>query len=183
MSAPSATAVFRPTRRDVLVSFAANGVDFASLPLPVATAAQLYQDLAIALSVAGPHEINEPVSSKVEYNRTDAAREVLTEIDAWCARTGTREGTIGHVLFLHPGFVGLLRKRLTISVEKEAAVRAFLRDHPHGYAGDLPPTHGNGTKPVRVGPSVRGLSEVEISARRVYREACPRCGVRLGTVL
>lgn len=138
-------------------------------------------------------------------NRTAEAIQLLAEIEAWSARTGTRENAIGHVLFLHPGFVGLLRLRLTVSVEKELAVRRFIyHDHPDGFRGELPITHGNGTRPRSAGPSlsrgqVRGaatanLTDSEIAGRRLDRDPCPRCGVRgdvgcnhsrqpLGTVL
>lgn len=128
------------------------------------------------------------------FNRHDAATAMLTEIEEWCARTATHETSIGHVLFLHPGFVGLLRKRLTLSEEKEIAVRQFIYcDHPDGYRGELPITHANGTRPVkrpahtsklygeRNGhpeyPTAR-LSEAEIAARRVERDPCPFCGTR-----
>jgi hypothetical protein len=85
----------------------------------------------------------------IGWNRGDDARQLLTEVEDWCGRTSTPEGTVGHALFLHPGFVGLLRKRLTLSVEKEIAVREFIYwNHPDGYRGPLPLT------------------------------GCPRCGVR-----
>jgi hypothetical protein len=127
------------------------------------------------------------------YNRHDAANAMLTEIEDWCKRTGTRENVIGHVLFLHPGFVGLMRARRTLSEEKEIAVRDFLYcQHPDGYRGDLPKTHANGTRPVKRSPSKhsakicleRGelptakLTEAEIAQRRVDRDACTYCGVR-----
>lgn len=127
------------------------------------------------------------------YNRTAEARQLLTEIEAWCARTDTREGSVGHVLFLHPGFVGLLRLRLTVSVEKEIAVREFIyATHPDGYRGVLPLTHANGTRPVKK-PSAdkrakicleRGalptakMSQEQIAARRVHRDPCQHCGAR-----
>jgi hypothetical protein len=119
------------------------------------------------------------------YNRTEAATAMLSEIEAWCARTSTPEGTIGHVLFLHPGFVGLMRKRLTLSEEKEIAVRAFLyHDYPEGYRGELPDTHAGLPKPstqrreARENAGSKLLSADEIVARRVDRDACLRCGVR-----
>lgn len=140
------------------------------------------------------------------HNRTDAATALLADIESWCSRTGTPETSIGHLLFLHPGFVGLLRKRLTVSEEKEAAVRNFIAEHPSGWSGVLPLTHANGTRPVERASSPaarrraaeaarRTAAEAEIEAReRVHRDPCPRCGVRadigcmhsptrLGTVL
>jgi hypothetical protein len=124
----------------------------------------------------------------IGWNRGDDARQLLTEVEDWCGRTSTPEGTVGHALFLHPGFVGLLRKRLTLSVEKEIAVREFIYwNHPDGYRGPLPLTHGNGTKPAQHSAEIRRvrgplpgakLSDVEIAARRVERDGCPRCGVR-----
>lgn len=122
------------------------------------------------------------------YNRNDEARRLLTEIENWCERTDTPEGTVGHALFLHPGFVGLLRRRLTVTVEKEIAVREFIYcSHPDGYRGPLPLTHGNGTKPTHGSSEIRALrgpcpqtslSDAQIAARRVERDSCPRCGVR-----
>jgi hypothetical protein len=120
------------------------------------------------------------------YNRTEAANALLSDIEKWCRRTSTPENSIGHVLFLHPGFVGLLRLRRTLSEEKEAEVRSFLSDNPSGWRGELPKTHANGTRPVkrpqRGGAvdrvSAAHLSEEEIAARRVDRTVCPRCGVR-----
>lgn len=129
------------------------------------------------------------MSKALKYNRTEAASALLSEIESWCARTGTPEGHIGHVLFLHPGFVGLLRLRLTLSEEREIAVRQFIyHDHQDGWRGELPKTHGNGTKPVvskiraerggLPGYSLVRLTEAQIAARRVDRDACQKCGVR-----
>jgi hypothetical protein len=129
----------------------------------------------------------------MNHNRTEAAEALLSEIEAWCTRTGTREGAIGHVLFLHPGFVGLLRLRRTLSEEKEIAVREFIYcTHPDGYHGELPKTHANGTRPVKREPSkfaapirlIRGelpttkLTDAEVAARRTDRDPCPRCSTR-----
>jgi hypothetical protein len=83
-------------------------------------------------------------------NRLDAGAQLLADTDAWCQRTGTAETAIGRLLFRHPGFIGLLRKRLTVSDEKEAAVRQFLTDNPEGWNGKLPQCHGFGvTRPLR----------------------------------
>ena len=126
----------------------------------------------------------------IRHNRNDAARALLGEIEAWCARTETPEGSIGHLLFLHPGFVGLLRKRLTVSEEKEETVRAFLAAHPMGWRGVLPLTHANGTRPVYRASSPAGRQRATEAATRqatkeaaeamprVHRDPCPRCGVR-----
>lgn len=124
------------------------------------------------------------------YNRTEAATSLLRDVEAWCASTGTAETAIGHLLFLHPGFIGLLRKRLTVTEEKESEVRAFMATHPAGWAGMLPLTHANGTRPVerasspaarrRIVEAQRRLAAKEAAdaAPRVYRDPCPRCGVR-----
>jgi hypothetical protein len=61
-----------------------------------------------------------------------AGRALLVDIDAWTLRTGTPETKIGAVLFRHPGFVGLLRKRLIVTPESEKAVRDFLAQYPMG---------------------------------------------------
>lgn len=85
-----------------------------------------------------------------EHNRLDAGRALLGEIDAWCKRTESAETLVGRVLFRHGGFVGLLRKRLTVSPEKEAAVRAFLATNPEGWDGQPPKCSGFGvTRPLR----------------------------------
>lgn len=121
------------------------------------------------------------------YNRTEAAKALLCEVDAWCARTATPPTSVGHVLFLHPGFVGLLRKRLTLSEGKERDARQFLADHPNGWRGDLPETHSNGvhkrarSSKIRLerGPIQRVTpSEDQLNERRIDRDPCPRCGVR-----
>jgi hypothetical protein len=57
----------------------------------------------------------------VTFHRTDAALGLLNDVERYCARTRTPEQSIGHVLFRHPGFVGLLRLRLQLTEEKEAA--------------------------------------------------------------
>lgn len=92
-----------------------------------------------------------------ERNRTGAAARLLTEIESWCVRTGTQESLIGRVLFRHPGFVPLLRKRLTVSPEKEAQVRAFLTANPDGWDGVAPKCHGFGvTRPSKKQKETRG---------------------------
>jgi hypothetical protein len=124
------------------------------------------------------------------YNRTTAAMSLLREIGDWCARTKTPETSIGRVLFLHPGFVGLMRKRLTLSEDKEIAVRQFIYwEYPDGWRGELPVTHANGTRPlVQAKTSYKQqqgaheykilLTDGELLARRVDRDPCQRCGVR-----
>jgi hypothetical protein len=69
------------------------------------------------------------------HNRLDAGRALLAEIEAWCERTGTYEGRLGQALFGAGGYVPLLRKRLTVSPEKEDAVRGFLTAFPDGIEG------------------------------------------------
>lgn len=127
----------------------------------------------------------------MKHNRTAEASALLAEIEQWCSCTATPENHIGHVLFLHPGLVGLMRLRLTVSEEKEVAVRQFMSDHPNGWRGELPRTHANGTRPRKnfkspirqqrgeiEHASTAKLSEGEIAARRVDRDPCPRCGIR-----
>lgn len=78
-----------------------------------------------------------PATKRSDRNRTAEARALLADIDAWCARTDTEAGHIGAILFRHPGFVGLLRKRLQVTCEKEAMVRDLLTSNPEG-ASHLP---------------------------------------------
>lgn len=119
------------------------------------------------------------------YNRTAEAQALLADIEGWCARTGTPETALGHALFLHPGFVGLLRKRLTLTVDKEIAVRAFIfHDHVDGYRGPLEKTHANGSRPVQRGEMAKLTDGVPARMSSppafltVDRDPCPRCGVR-----
>lgn len=114
-------------------------------------------------------------------NRTAAARTLLEDIERWCASTDTKETAIGHVLFRHPGFVGLLRKRLTVSEDKEAAARDFLSLHPKGYRGALPTTHIGSNAAVRARRMV-DVRHIEIPPdvlpTRIERAPCTFCGVR-----
>lgn len=88
-----------------------------------------------------------------DYNRTDAATKLLADVEGWCRKTGSVETLVGRVLFRHPGFVGLLRKRLTATLEKEKIVRAFLADNPEGWNGKLPKCSGYGvTRPQGASP-------------------------------
>lgn len=118
----------------------------------------------------------------MSHHRTDEARALLAGIEAWCARTATPETAVGHALFRHPGFVGLLRLRLQLSEEKERAVRAFMGAWPRGYHGELPNMFLKTPKVRQVHPiresAASKLSEAEIAARRVDRDCCPRCGTR-----
>jgi hypothetical protein len=113
--------------------------------------------------------------------RPEAATAMLKEIESYCKRTKTPEQTIGHALFRHPGFVGLLRLRLMLSVEKEAAVRQFMRAWPNGYHGDLPHMFTKAPKP-KVHPvrhtEAAKLTDEEIRARQTNRDPCQRCGCR-----
>ena len=102
-------------------------------------------------------------------NRADAARQVLAEINDWCARNNAAETLIGRVLFLHPGFVGLLRKRLQLSEAKETIVRRFLAAHPNGYCGDA--------RKVRINVRQPRAGDDRLYPR-VDRDPCPRCGIR-----
>lgn len=63
-----------------------------------------------------------------------AAEQLLRDIEAWCARTGTPEIKLGLVALRHSGFVALLRKRLTATPDTIAKVRAVLAAHPDGMA-------------------------------------------------
>lgn len=57
---------------------------------------------------------------------------LLEEIDDFCARTGTDRGGFGQIVLDFPGFVGLLRRRLTVRSDKAAAVRAAMAWAPDG---------------------------------------------------
>lgn len=84
-------------------------------------------------------------------NRTAEAEALLAHIVAWCTRTGAPETQVGSILFRHPGFVGLLRKRLIVTADTERKVMEFLALHPDGYTSpplsmknafsSLPPMH------------------------------------------
>lgn len=109
-----------------------------------------------------------------DYNRTDAAQRLAEDVTEWCAATATPPNSVGHVLFLHPGFVALLRKRLTVTPEKEEAVRAFMAAHPAGWRGKLPQTHLNWDK-ARIRRVERTSGALPPT---VDRDPCQRCGVR-----
>lgn len=130
-----------------------------------------------------PLKICTPEPKVRTSNRTPEATALLADIEEWCRKTGTAETAIGHKLFLHPGFVGLLRKRLTVSPEKEEAVRNFLTEHPFGWSGTLPLTHANGTRPVYRASSPRARQRIAeephlTPVQIVDRTPCPRCGIR-----
>jgi hypothetical protein len=102
-------------------------------------------------------------------NNIAAGRALLADIDAWCLRTGTPEGKIGGILFRHPGFVGLLRKRLIVTVESERAVRDFLAAYPMGANHiDAPNPHMKFPKPSPQTAQRRLLASVG--------PGCPKCG-------
>lgn len=113
-----------------------------------------------------------------KHNRTAEAKALLADIEAWCTKSQTAETAIGHRLFLHPGFVGLLRKRMTVSPEKEQAVREFMTEHPFGWRGELPITHANGTRPVKRPSKGRPLPVTSPDIQPVHRDPCPMCGTR-----
>lgn len=117
-----------------------------------------------------------PIARAPKSNRTAEAKSLLADVKEWCLKTGTAETAIGHVLFLHPGFVGLLRKRLTVTAEKEEEVRAFLTEHPFGWPGTLPVKHANGTRPVKH-PAV-GRPPLPAMRATVDRTPCSYCGTR-----
>lgn len=130
-----------------------------------------------------PLKVCTPEPKPNKSNRTAEAKALLADVEGWCAKTGTPETTIGHKLFLHPGFVGLLRKRLTVSPEKEEAVRNFLTEHPFGWSGTLPLTHANGTRPAYRASSPKArqriAEETRLAAMPVIdRTPCSRCGIR-----
>ncbi|UZW55533.1 hypothetical protein NUH86_01640 [Sphingobium sp. JS3065] len=64
----------------------------------------------------------------------DEAAALLAEIERWCVRNIMAEVEIGHWLFRHPGFVALLRKRLTVRAVPAAMVRAMMARWPDGMA-------------------------------------------------
>lgn len=114
-------------------------------------------------------------------NRTDAARRLLADVDAWCARTATAETKIGVILFRHAGFVGLLRKRLTVTEEKEGAVREFFEAHPDGAADvatphprlrspRVQPTHHSAPAPISPGAAaLRAQMERAVVSEPVHQ--------------
>ncbi|RSV44398.1 hypothetical protein CA234_03000 [Sphingomonas sp. ABOLE] len=76
---------------------------------------------------------SEPVA--VEAVRPpSAAEQLLRDIEQWCARTGTPEIKLGAVALRHPGFVALLRKRLTATGDTIAKIRALMAEHPDGMS-------------------------------------------------
>lgn len=115
--------------------------------------------------------------------RPEAAKALLADVEEWCARTKTPETSVGHALFRHPGFVGLLRLRLMLSEEKEFIVRRFMVEWPRGYHGELPymfakqGRRASAKHPVRES-AARMMSDEEIATRRINREPCRLCGVR-----
>jgi hypothetical protein len=106
-------------------------------------------------------------------NNIAAGKALLADIDAWTLRTGTPEGKIGGVLFRHPGFVGLLRKRLIVTPESEKAVRDFLAQYPMGASHvEAPNPH---MKTPKLSP--------QLAQRRLVASVgrgCPKCGATDG---
>lgn len=61
-----------------------------------------------------------------ERNRTEAGAALLAEIERWSCRDRQSQSALGAILFRHPGYVPLLRKRLTVTIEREAMVRDYM---------------------------------------------------------
>lgn len=81
--------------------------------------------------------------SRLSGGRTPALPEqaspgamLLGEIDAYCARVGLASNQFGRAALGYPGFVGLLRKRGTVTEETAARARAFMADRPDGVPYD-----------------------------------------------
>lgn len=114
------------------------------------------------------------------------ARELLAEIDSWCARTGTDPKDFSCLAIGYPGFVGLLRKRHSARARSALLARELIARFPDGVpdseralveaenAGRLLaarqawPTR-NGTPPAPA-PTP--------APPEVPRDPCWRCGVR-----
>lgn len=71
-----------------------------------------------------------PPRPRVELNRTDAGAELLGQIEGWSGDERWIESQLGNLLFRHPGYVPLLRKRLTVTIEKERLVKGFMAAFP-----------------------------------------------------
>lgn len=104
-----------------------------------------------------------------DHNRIEAGKALLSSIEEWCRRTRTRETHVGQILFRHPGFVGLLRKRFLVTLEKEAAVLDFLAEHPGGVKRiPLPNPH------LRVPKGAPAAQRRMLAATEIGR--CAKCG-------
>jgi hypothetical protein len=99
-----------------------------------------------------------------------AAEQLLRDIDAWCARTATPATKLGAVALRYPGYVGLLRKRLTATPDMIAKVRAAMAAHPQGM-GDVPMPRNNICVPA--GPKSESAARALAAAKRADLAAAP----------
>lgn len=65
-----------------------------------------------------------------------AAAVLLREVERYCRQSGLRETRVGELAMGHSGFVGLLRKRGTLTKTSERRVRAFMERFPDGCSLD-----------------------------------------------
>lgn len=106
-----------------------------------------------------------------QHNRDFAAAALLGDIAIYCARVGIKETLLGRLIFRHGGFVGMVRKRMTVSPEAEAKVRQFMTDHPDGV--EALPVPAQNLKPrLSTREAQRRLAEA------CGPDPCPACGHR-----
>lgn len=135
----------------------------SAAPLPFGGDADEGED-AGAIAPSAP--ASEPVAA-APVLLLSAPEQLLRDIDAWCTRTGTPEIKLGAVALRHPGFVALLRKRLTATPDTIGKVRALMAAHPDGMA-DVPEPANNICVPK--GPKSESAARA-IAARAVDRLA------------
>jgi hypothetical protein len=104
-----------------------------------------------------------------DRNRTEAASALLADVDEWCAATKTNQSRVGSILFRHPGFVALLRKRLQVTQEKEGQVRDLIAANPDGVT-DIP------DQDPHVHPKLAPRLSQKLLLEAVRSAACQKCG-------
>ena len=126
----------------------------------------------------------------------DEARELLAQIDAWCARHRIPDNVFGALACDFGGFVGLLRKRLSARMRMATLARYLIASRPDGVrvsefddmrraAHDLlfqfrVPDPKRRLRPIAApsAPSSAGVVTHFTLPPVVDRDPCPRCGVR-----
>lgn len=71
-----------------------------------------------------------PKPDRIQHNRIEQGRELLGQVEGWSGDRRWIESRLGDLLFRHPGYVPLLRKRLTVTPRSEAVVKAFIEAFP-----------------------------------------------------
>lgn len=107
---------------------------------------------------AGAAGSDDPAAPHAAETRTPGQM-LLQAIELYCAATGTAETLIGAVLFRHPGFVGLLRRRGTATAEKARAVERLFAAHPHGVPADLPSSEKAVPEAAPAAPAIAAPAE------------------------